>query len=77
METNDVIPTSEELLAELAEELAGPHIPEGAITVRMLMDKTGMTIWPCRKFLETKVAQGKMKSVSDIHGRRWYFQVSE
>ena len=33
--------TYEDLLNELAAELAEPEIPEGAITVRMLMNKTG------------------------------------
>jgi hypothetical protein len=74
LETKYVIPTQDELLAELAEELAEPIIPDGAITVRMLMTKTGKCEMLCRRFLEKKVADGLMGVVRNKI-TKWYYPI--
>ncbi len=74
METKHVIPTREELLNELASEFAEPDIPDGAITVRMLMNKTGKCEVVCRRFLEKKVSDGSMDYVKNKI-TKWYYPV--
>jgi len=66
--------TYEELLNELAEELAEPVIPEGAITVRMLMEKTGRIEKTCRSLLDKKVKEGKM-GVIKHKITNWYYLI--
>ena len=59
-------------LDQLAEELKEPEIPPGAITVRMLMDKTGRPENTCRALLDRKVRDGKM-GVVRVKISNYYF----
>jgi hypothetical protein len=63
MEIKNVVPTRDELLAELAAELAEPEIPDNGITIKMLMLKTGKPFNTCRNILNRKVYEGLLKVV--------------
>jgi hypothetical protein len=76
MESKHVIPTRVELLAELANELIEPDIPEGAITVRMLIDECGRSEDVCRALLDRRVKEGKMDVVMISHVK-YYWQVNK
>ncbi len=77
MAIEHVTPTRDELLDELAQELADPEIPEGAITVTMLSKQVDRSIWTIRKFLERKVKAGKMEYVVAKNRERWYYLKGE
>jgi len=64
----------DELLDKLFQELEEPEIPEGAITVRMLMDKTGRIEKTCRALLDRKVREGKM-GVVRVRITNWYYPI--
>jgi len=66
--------TADDLLEELARELSEPDIPEGAITVRMLMEKTGRIEKFCRDALDNKVKQGEMAFVKN-RITKWYYPI--
>jgi hypothetical protein len=67
------IPTIDELLDELAAELAEPEIPPNAITVKMLMERCPDKIEKaCRTFLERKVKEGKMGVVKNKITKYYY-----
>ncbi len=74
MGISHVTPTRDELLDELAGELEEPEIPEGAITVKMLMDRTGRIEKKCRTLLDEKVRQGKMGVVKH-KVTKWYYPI--
>jgi len=74
MGNQTMTPTRDELLEELARELSEPEIPEGAITVRMLMEKTGRIEKFCREALDNKVKQGEMAFVMN-RCTKWYYQI--
>lgn len=65
--------TRDGLLAELASEMAEPEVPEGAITVRMLMDKTGKCEQTCSRILKKKVRNGEL-GVVRIKITDWYYK---
>ena len=73
MGIDDVIPTRDELLEELAGELLPPDIPEGAITVRDLMLATGMSDTTCYTKLQEKVDAGVLQVVM-IKGTNYYYK---
>jgi hypothetical protein len=74
MGAGNVIPTRDELLAELTAELIGPEIPEDAITVHMLMEQSGRHEKVCRGLLDEKVRQGKLSFVK-CSGTKYYYPV--
>jgi hypothetical protein len=74
MGVGNVTPTRDELLDELANEMTEPDIPDGAITVRMLTEKTGRIEKYCRTVLDNKVKQGKMGFVL-ARNTKWYYQI--
>ncbi len=69
-----MMPTRDELLDELIAELTEPEIPEGAITVRMLVEQSGRTEKMCRALLNQKVKDGKMDYVT-VGYTKFYYSV--
>jgi hypothetical protein len=66
-------PTIDELLDELAAELAEPEIPPNAITVKMLMERCPDKIEKtCRTLLEKWVKEGKMGVVKNKITKYYY-----
>ena len=65
--------TANELLAELADEFAEPEIPDGAVTIRMLMDKTGKCEQTCARLLKKKVRSGEL-GVVRVKITDWYYK---
>jgi hypothetical protein len=68
------VPTRDELLDELAEELVGAPVPSNAITVRMLVDKTGLSEKTCREKLDALVKSGKW-CVNKQQIPYWYYPI--
>jgi hypothetical protein len=64
-------PTSDDLLAELAAFLAPP--PEDAITVKMLMERTGCSRYVCRELLEKQLLRGELES-RYWDNNKWYWK---
>lgn len=69
------VPTREELLKELADELSEPAIPPNAVTIRMLMDKTGKCEQTCSRLLKRKVKSNEL-GVIRIGLTDWYYAIS-
>ena len=61
-------------LDQLAAELTEPEIPEGAITVRMLMNKTGKCEQTCSRLLKRKVSEGT-SGVIRVKITDWYYPI--
>jgi hypothetical protein len=69
------VPTRDELLAELAEELAEPVIPDNAITVKMVLERTPDKVEKTvREHLEKKVRAGLMGCVT-VKCTKWYYPI--
>ena len=60
------------ILAELVKELSQPEIPDGAVTVRMLVKESGKAENTCRKLLERRVRDGTMAFVTVIQTKYYY-----
>lgn len=63
--------TTEEILEELARKYTQRELEDGEFTIRMFMEKTGLSNEGARKALEREVALGKIEKETMLIDSNW------